>query len=389
VTNGPDCASTTAWTINYYTYSSAGQEDGLVTPAIDLAGFTGAHLTFDHAYARYDEYYSDGFRVDISSDCGSSWTNLYQASGSTLATASDNTSSSWAPASCSEWAAHDIDLGAYDGQTIKLRFVGTCGYGQRLYFDNVAVTGTPAAVAVSVRMYLDGCYSTTDHLMTDQLRAQGLLPTTEPYTGLGYSLPGGGGETADAGVLAVTGDDAVVDWVIVELRDANAPGTIVAAQCALLQRDGDVVAADGSSNLQFATPPGNYYIAVRHRNHLGCMTATARALSGTALTVDFGLAATTTYGTDARRSVDGHWMLWAGDATHDGNIKYTGSGNDREPVLQAIGGTMPTSTVSGYQGTDVNLDGQVKYTGSGNDRDPILENLGGAVPTATRQEQLP
>ena len=50
---------------------------------------------------------------------------------------------------------------------------------------------------------------------------------------------------------------------------------------------------------------------------------------------------------------------------------------------------MPTSIATGYLITDVNLDGVVKYTGSANDRDPILINLGGVVPTNTRTEQMP
>ena len=63
--------------------------------------------------------------------------------------------------------------------------------------------------------------------------------------------------------------------------------------------------------------------------------------------------------------------------------------NDRDPILVAVGGTVPTATVSGYLPTDVNMDGRVKYTGSVNDRDPILVNVGGTVPTNTRVEQLP
>lgn len=387
VANGANCASTTAWSINYYGYSSVGQEDGLVTPAINLASSSGTHLTFNHAYARYNASYADGFRVDISSDCGSSWTNLYQASGSALATAPDNTGSNWVPSNCSQWAAHDIDLAAYDGGTVMLRFVGICGYGQRLYLDNVNVSG--AAVSASVRLYLDGCYNTTDHRMSDQLRAQGALPTTEPYSAMGYTLTGGGGETAGGAVLAATGDDAAVDWVVVELRSSTAPGQIVAARCALVQRDGDVVMADGSTVLRFNAPAGNYYIAVRHRNHLGCMTAAARALGSTATTVDFALGTTATYGTDARRAKDGRWMLWSGNVVRDGALRYTGTGNDREPMLQAIGGTNPTATAPGYQAADVNLDGAVKYTGAANDRDALLESIGGQIPTATRVEQLP
>ena len=57
--------------------------------------------------------------------------------------------------------------------------------------------------------------------------------------------------------------------------------------------------------------------------------------------------------------------------------------------VQAIGGVLPTNVISGYLPGDVNLDGQVKYTGGSNDRDPILQNIGGTVPTNSRTEQLP
>ena len=68
---------------------------------------------------------------------------------------------------------------------------------------------------------------------------------------------------------------------------------------------------------------------------------------------------------------------------------YTGSNNDRDPILVVIGGSVPTAVVNGYYLEDTNLTGTVKYTGALNDRDPILVNIGGLVPTATRVEQLP
>jgi hypothetical protein len=42
-----------------------------------------------------------------------------------------------------------------------------------------------------------------------------------------------------------------------------------------------------------------------------------------------------------------------------------------------------------YTPQDVNMNGNVKYTGSLNDRDPILVNIGGTTVTAQRFEQLP
>jgi len=179
-----------------------------------------------------------------------------------------------------------------------------------------------------------------------------------------------------------------VDWVLFEIRDAVTPSNIIATQSALLQRDGNVVAMDGISPIAFELAPGNRYIAIRHRNHLGCMTASSFSLSTSATTVDFtnGMSS---YGTDAQKSIGGVDVLWSGNSFVDDVLKYTGSDNDRDIILQAIGGATPTATVTGYKVEDGNLDGITKYTGSDNDRDPILLNIGGATPTATREEQLP
>ncbi|HQV57199.1 MAG TPA: hypothetical protein PKV27_04240 [Ilumatobacteraceae bacterium] len=78
-----------------------------------------------------------------------------------------------------------------------------------------------------------------------------------------------------------------------------------------------------------------------------------------------------------------------GNVVRDGGVKYTGSGNDRDPILIRVGSTTPNNTVNGYFAEDCTLNGQVKYTGSGNDRDPILVNVGSSVPTNVRVEQLP
>ena len=70
-------------------------------------------------------------------------------------------------------------------------------------------------------------------------------------------------------------------------------------------------------------------------------------------------------------------------------LMYTGSANDRDPILLKVGSTTPNNTASGYFTEDVNMDGTVKYTGAGNDRDPILVNVGSTTPNQVRQQQLP
>ena len=260
-----------------------------------------------------------------------------------------------------------------------------------LHGDSVtwSVSYTPAAQVISPRVFLSGAYPAGGGLMSDHMRSAGLLPLTEPYTALSYAHVGGGGETTTPTVLQTSGANAVVDWVVVELRDATTPATVIATRCGLLQRDGDVVAADGVSPLSFTAATGGYRIAVRPRNHRGAMTATAYTLSGSPLAVDLTAPATATFGTDARKNLGGTMALWAGDVTFNGQVKYAGAANDRDPSLAAIGGAVPTATLPGYLREDVNMDGVVKYAGGTNDRDPILVNIGGSVPTAVRVAQLP
>ena len=252
--------------------------------------------------------------------------------------------------------------------------------------DNFCV---PAALRLGLKVFLEGPFNTGAQQMDDDLRAEGLLPVQEPYAALGFPQAGGQDASTFAGVFATTGADAIVDWVRVELRDANDPAIIVAAASGLLQRDGDVVDVDGVSAFGVVALPGNYHVAVRHRNHLGVMTASPMSLSSTPTAIDLTNASIPTWGTGALKLVNGTWMLWAGNVVDDGYVKYVGDFNDRDPLLLDIGGAIPTNTVDGYFSSDVNMDGTVQYTGSGNDRDLILNNVGSAIPTNTRDEQLP
>lgn len=249
---------------------------------------------------------------------------------------------------------------------------------------------TVAAVRVAPKVALDGPYDPGTGLMSDALRQAGLVPLVEPFSNLGFTHYGEGGEEAISFyILDTTGVNAMVDWVMVELRDPVDPSIVVSTRSAVLQRDGDVVDLDGSSPVAFGVPAGNYHVSIRHRNHLGCMTSTPLSLSTTATALDFTSPSMPTWGTAARRNVNNKMVLWSGNTVRDGDLKYTGGGNDRDPILVRIGGVVSTATMPGYHVEDVNLDGTTKYTGANNDRDLILQNIGGLVPTNIRSEQLP
>lgn len=245
--------------------------------------------------------------------------------------------------------------------------------------------------SVRIRTLLQGPWDAATGLMRDDLRQASLVPLTEPFTALGFAhAGGGGGEATNAGRLAQTGKNAVVDWVLVELRNKNNPAQILATRSALLECDGDVVGIDGYTRLLFNLTADNYFVAVRHRNHLGAMSLGSFALGPNEIGVDFTQPALATWGTAARCALSASRSgLWSGNAMRDGVLRYVGENNDRDPILLQIGGATPTNTATGYLPTDVNMDGSVRYVGEGNDRDPILFNLGGSVPTNTRTQQLP
>lgn len=260
-------------------------------------------------------------------------------------------------------------------------FLGICG---------AVSTNGQSGVRVTARVLLDGCFVQSEGLMYDSLRALHLLPEGEPYSELGYVHVGdGGSEHTSQTVFGVTGADAIVDWVVLELREAQANGFRVATRSALLQRDGDVVDMDGTSGVNFNVPYGWYYFSVKHRDHLGVMTATALNFGPDGVPLDFTLAGTPVWGTNARRDVGGKQVLWSGDVNGNGQVKYTGSGNDRDLILSFIGGGQPNAVIPGYYRHDLNMDGNVKYTGSGNDRDRILVTVGSTTPNAVRTGQVP
>jgi hypothetical protein len=245
-------------------------------------------------------------------------------------------------------------------------------------------------IAVSAKAFLEGPFVSATVRMKDDLRAAGVIPLTEPYTAMGYlHMGGGGGETVAPTVLAIIGDDAIVDWVVVELRSAATPSTVLATRSALVQRDGDIVASDGGSPVPFNLPAGSYDVAIRHRTHLGIMTLNPVALSTSTTTVDLSSVSTATYGTNACKTVGSTQVMWMGDTNFSGVLLYTGSGNDRDPILVKVGSTTPNNTVTGYWREDLTMDGAVKYTGSANDRDPILVNVGSTTPNNVRVQQLP
>ncbi len=162
---GGNGSSVKAAGIDNFNYSDAGTaiiRDGLISPPISLNGFTNISLGFKHAYRRYSTTNQDSMAVYVSTNCGSTWTRVSsfretQGSSPFNFITNSNLATGFVPSTSADWCGNtgystckSIDLTAYAGSTIRIKFENISGYGNNLFIDDISVTGTasvPAPVA--------------------------------------------------------------------------------------------------------------------------------------------------------------------------------------------------------------------------------------------------
>jgi PKD repeat protein len=128
-----------------------GNQDEMRTPKLNFTGLSAAQMTFDVAYAAYNATYMDGLEVLITTDCGTTWTSLYNKTGSTVAAGNlptaAATTASFVP-TAAQWRTETINLNTYINNTnVQLAFRNLAGYGNNLYVDNINITGTAVPTA--------------------------------------------------------------------------------------------------------------------------------------------------------------------------------------------------------------------------------------------------
>ncbi|MDZ7725005.1 MAG: hypothetical protein U5R06_19880 [candidate division KSB1 bacterium] len=187
-----------------------------------------------------------------------------------------------------------------------------------------------------IKLFLQGPYQSLSGVMHTMIKDREMIPLLSPYS------------QDPRSVTSIP--DNTVDWVLVTLR-RNSDGEDVAYQSAFLRNDGQIINLDGStSSITLPDEPGDYYVVVRHRNHLAVMSATVQALTENppASAYDFTGSSDVYYGGASGASELGEsvWGAPAGDADGDNSI----SSADSTAIL------LPRNT-EGFSGTDVNLDG--------------------------------
>jgi hypothetical protein len=131
--------------VNCFNYGSIGAEDALIVKPVNISTLQNPTLTFDVAHAIYNSSYTDRLKVEVSTDCGNSWNEVYNRAGSSLATA-PATTSNFTP-TANQWRNEQVDLSSYGSATeLFIKFVCVNGYGNNIYVDNINVMSVFASI---------------------------------------------------------------------------------------------------------------------------------------------------------------------------------------------------------------------------------------------------
>jgi PKD repeat protein/photosystem II stability/assembly factor-like uncharacterized protein len=139
-----------AW-MNNYVYTGYTKRDQLISPPLNLTGYTAANLTFEHAYAQRSSL-KDSLIVKISEDCGTTWTRVLavgpDGSANTFVTHA-NTMNAFYPASATDWcnssygtSCYVVDVSSIAGKkNVKVMFENYNGRSNNLFIDNINISG--------------------------------------------------------------------------------------------------------------------------------------------------------------------------------------------------------------------------------------------------------
>ena len=203
-------------------------------------------------------------------------------------------------------------------------------------------------VGLDLRVLLEGPYEVGEDSMATAPLFQSSVPLGSPFQSDVFD---GTMLELDVPDSVLTLPDGTIDWVSVEIRSSTEASSLVAQRAAILLTTGEIVDPNGHALVFPGVEPDQYYVVVRHRNHLGVMSGSlVDATSGSGVW-DFTTAESQGYGSNPMKDLgDGRWGLFAGESDLNG-LNSTGDFN------LWLAGTK--SGASGYELADFNLDGQV------------------------------
>ncbi len=202
-----------------------------------------------------------------------------------------------------------------------------------------------STLKVKAKAFLQGTYDASISTMSTHLVEEQLLPKNQPFNTLPWLYEG------EDSISAAMPTD-IVDWVLVEVRDAANNDSILQQKAGLLRNDGQILDPTSlTEGLAIDSLEANefYFLSIKTRNHLAVLSNESIQLPNTDA-FDFtdhtqvldGLNQLTEVGTPG----SGSYALRAGDINADGIITVA----DLNIYLSEA------SLINQYLSSDVNLD---------------------------------
>ena len=194
---------------------------------------------------------------------------------------------------------------------------------------------------LQVRVALEGHFDFASQTMRTDLADAGLVPNDQPFSPAPFSYNG------DENFTDMPTD--TVDWLLLELRDAEDANVVTARKAVLLRKDGFVMETDGTPGVSFeGIADGEYRLAVVHRSHLTVLSSENLLMDAPSFIYDFTQSDLKAEGHEQMKKIGQQWCLMAGDLNNDQLI----DNRDRNLWRQADG-------QNGYHPADMNADGTV------------------------------
>ena len=147
---GGTTPGTKAVFMDFFNYTSMNRRDQLISPALNLTGYSSVTLSFRHAYEQ--RVRKDSLIVRISTDCGANWQRVWgmgpDGTPGVFVT-HPSTNNAFYPATADDWCGgsygtgcYSIDLSAWAGNAnVMLLFESYNRYGNNLFLNDIQING--------------------------------------------------------------------------------------------------------------------------------------------------------------------------------------------------------------------------------------------------------
>ena len=235
----------------------------------------------------------------------------------------------------------------------KFTFLSVLLFGSMVLFgySEPVVSTAFGNKLLNVKVFIEGAFDAGTGAMSTALNTGAVLPIAQPFNVSPWNY---------AGTESVASIPAgIVDWILVELRDAATPATAITGynlagwpRALFLKSDGSIVDLNGTSMPDIGTPSltNSLFVVIRHRNHLAVLSSAGATLAGDIYSYDFTTDLAQAFGGTVGYKMSGSKaVMKAGDIDHDENIYVS----DYNSWAAGFGAT------TGYFTPDIDMDRNV------------------------------